>query len=358
MRTGFLLQINQGVSALRFYENIEERNLQEDVSMINTRVLRLLQADKFTLEELAEKLNQPADAIDRILKQMAKSGVTLKVSSLEEKVKYHVDLLPEAGNIVNVREDDGGVMRFVATADWHFGSSFHLPRTWHEAMKISEDAGLTRVYSAGDLIDGIDIYKGHRENLIADGLERQTDLVARALSKHPHLRFFGIAGNHDYSFTQKVGAKPLAILEAKADNFTNLGDMRADIVVNGIKIRMLHGASGRVYATSYPSQTYLRDYFKGLEREDISQLPHLMILGHYHTLYEGKDHGIWILQCGSFQDGENEYCVRRGLTGPHGLFHVKINYDGNQIEGFETKYIQPKLKEQGKAFAKTTRHYK
>lgn len=224
-------------------------------------------------------------------------------------------------------------------------------------MKATRDAGITKVYVAGDIVDGSQIYKGHLENLVTYSVEKQTDMVAGALSKYPELDFWGIAGNHDYSFTQQNGAKPLAILAAKAPNFKNLGDFQADVIYQGIKIRLLHGAGGRAYATSYPSQTYLRDYFKGLDREEMPNIPHLMIIGHFHTLYQGKDHGIHILQCGSFQDSSNEYCIRRGLTGPNGLFHVTTEIQQGTILSFNTKYIEPNREGKGKAFSKTTKNY-
>ena len=166
-------------------------------------------------------------------------------------------------------------------------------------------------------------------------------------------------GNHDFSFTKRVGAKPLAILESKIDNFKNLGDLRADIVYKGIKIRLLHGGSGRAYARSYPSQTYLRDLFGGLEREDLKNTPHMLLLGHYHTMYVGKDHGMFVVQAGSFQDSDNEYCLRKGLTGPNGLYIVNLDYKDGEIQEFQTKFIQPKAraKEKGTTFAKSTVNY-
>jgi predicted phosphodiesterase len=233
-----------------------------------------------------------------------------------------------------------------------------MNKTWHEAMDQLEDRGITKCYVAGDITDGNNVYHGHLENLSEIGIEDQTDIVAESLIKHPKLEFAGISGNHDYSFTKENGAKPLAILEKKVDNFRNLGDMRADVVYKGIKFRLLHGAGGRTYALSYPSQTYLRDYFKGLEREDISNgIPHVLLIGHFHTVYSAKDHGIYVIQPGSFQDSDNEYCIRRGLTGPAGLYAVKIWVRDGKIKGLEQEYIQPNLKEKGIAHARTTRNY-
>jgi len=321
------------------------------------RASKKLKAHKLTLDELSVYLGSTTEETLKVIESLEANNIPVDLTKAHRgrKQLYHINVFPAAGNVYTIR-----VWKFAATSDWHMASIFHMSKTWHEAMKITEDKGIKRVYVAGDLVDGVGIYPGHLENLMVTSIEKQTDLVAEAVSKHPDLEFWGISGNHDYSFTKQNGAKPLSILEAKVDNFKNLGDVSADFIQRGIRIRMLHGAGGRAYATSYPSQTYLRDYFKGMEREEFLTAPHVMIVGHYHTLYQSKDHGIWILQTGSFQDPDNEFCKRRGLTGPNGLYHVEIHFRNGEINSFKTEYIQPsaRRKEKGSIFAKTSRNYR
>jgi len=328
----------------------------------NKFVARLLNHQS-TVEQLAEKFKRPPEVIRKNIDGLKNDHVAVfvKQSKGSGELLYSINIMPEAHNVffISGKDDKSRTMDFGSASDIHFASVFHLPKSFYEAMKKLEDRGVTRVYVPGDIHDGTKIYKGHEVNLTAHTVEEQTDLAAVAFSKHPGLEFWGIAGNHDYSFTKQNGAKPLSILEQKVDNFKNLGDLMADVIYHGIKIRLLHGASGRVYATSYPSQTYLRDYFRGLEKSELQNTPHIILLGHYHTLYQGKDHGALVLQSGSFQDGDNEFCVRRGLTGPTGAFHVQLKYKNGDISEFNTTYIQPTaaLKEKGSAFAGTTISY-
>jgi predicted phosphodiesterase len=325
------------------------------------KLLTTLRNHKLPMSELTASTGLPEADIQKYIEEFRKIGTTVDITQARDgtDMLYHVNVLPDRDNVFYISGSDGrSNIRFASSSDWHFGSKFFLPKTWHECMKRAEDSGINKVYVAGDLMDGDHVYSGQIENLSEVGIEDQTDVVAEALIRHPNLEFWGIAGNHDYSFTKQNGAKPLAILEAKVDNFKNLGDLQADVIYKGIRIRLLHGASGRTYAISYPSQTYLRDYFKGLERRELPEVPHIILLGHYHTLYSGKDHGIHVLQSGSFQDGKNEYCVRRGLTGPNGLFLVELDTRGREIEHFKATYVQPDMKEKGKEFAKTTRSYR
>lgn len=311
-----------------------------------TKLRQRLKNHKHTIEELAALQQVEVEEMADRIAELREEGTPIQSRfGRTGTEKFFIDLRPRQGNVyyISGKSRKRRTMRFGAASDLHFASLFHLPNTFHETMKILEDLGVSKVYVAGDIHDGTDIYRGHDLNVVHASMERQTDMAAESLSKHPNMEFWGIAGNHDYSYTQKTGARPLGTLEAKVDNFKNLGDIAADVVYHGVRIRLLHGAGGRSYATSYPSQTYLRDLFKGLEAEDMANVPRIMIVGHYHTVFHTKDHGMHIVQPGSFQSGENEYCKRRGLTGPNGAYFVEAEYIDGFIERFSTEYIQPRI---------------
>jgi len=334
------------------------------MNKLQTQIVQTLKTHKLTIDELCEEFKIEKELMNDHLETLQTDyHVDLNAAKgpKQKKLRYHINMLPDVGNVyfISGKDKEHREETKVASSDYHFASKFQLPKTWVDAMKTVEDAGITKVWVAGDLMDGVNIYRGHLENLLVTSVEDQTDMVAEYLSKFPNLEFWGIAGNHDYSYTKQNGTKPLAILEAKVDNFKNLGDLKADVIEHGIRTRLLHGASGRAYARSYPSQTYLRDYFGGSEFKDMQNMPNIILLGHYHTFYVGKDHGIFIVQSTSFQDGDNEYCIRRGLTGPNGLVLMNYKYSDGIIDEFSTKLVQPRIaqKEKGKAFAKTSINY-
>lgn len=330
---------------------------------LEQQIVTKLRKDKLTLDDLAEELNLDKDRVQTALNQLGNSGVSLEQYVSGKKLYYHINVLPDIGNVFFINNDNPNktfTWTFAYMGDSHVASIFHLPKTMHAYLDQLVDKGVKHVFHSGDVIDGNGIYKGHSENLLTSSVEKQTDMAAEVFGKYDHqLRFWAIAGNHDYSFTQQNGVKPLALIEAKADNFKNLGDMRADVIINGLRLRLLHGAGGRAYARSYPSQTYLRDYFSGLEREDMLDIPHFLLMGHFHTKYHGKDHGIEVFQPGSFQDGDNEFCIRRGLTGPNGAWVITVTHRGGHIDELVSDYIQPGVarKEKGSQHAKNTRNY-
>lgn len=338
---------------------------------LEARIVTKLKRDRLMPRELAEDLQVKKDTIDKVLKHLIDTGVEFDTSKGNRgQIRYHISALPDSGNVFDFGGHDGKYHEwtFAYMGDTHVASTFQLPKSTHAALQVLVDRGVKTVFHSGDVVDGRGIYKGHDENLVTSSIEKQTDMAAELFGRYDRkLRFLSIAGNHDYSFTQQNGAKPLALIDAKIPNFQNLGDFRADVQMNDLTIRLLHGATGRAYAISYPSQTYLRDYFKGLEREEMvgskgraSVIPHFMFLGHFHTKYHSKDHGIEVFQPGSFQDGDNEYCIRRGLTGPAGLWLLNVKHTGPVIHELGATYISPSIasKEKGAAFAATTRRYR
>lgn len=333
-----------------------------DMPRLQEKIITKLKKDRLTPSALAEELK--ADLSD-VLQALGSLGTTIPfdIKQRGRHVQYHINTLPDTGNVYDLGGHDGKKhsWRFAYMGDTHIASTFHLPKSTKASLDRLVELGVKHVFHSGDVVDGNGIYKGHSENILTSSVEKQTDLAAELFSKYDgKLRFWAIAGNHDYSFTQQNGAKPLALIEAKTNNFVNLGDMRADVKINDLRIRLLHGAGGRAYARSYPSQTYLRDYFSGLDREDMKDIPHFLFLGHFHTKVHIKDHGIEVFQPGSFQDGDNEYCIRRGLTGPTGLWVLNVEHTGSHIDSLSQEYVSPSVtrKEKGVAFAKTSRSYR
>lgn len=328
------------------------------------RLISTLKNHKLTANELAEEMKIESKEVPDYINELRDEHIDVDMVKQRggRKLLYHINMLPEVGNIYQISGKDNvrRNMKFGFISDLHIASKYHLPKTLRATLKRFDKDDIKKVYVSGDIVDGVDIYRGHRENLITPSIEDQTDMAAELFSEFPNMEFWGISGNHDYSYTKKTGARPLQTIEAKADNFKNLGDLRADIVYKGIKIRLLHGGSGRTYARSYPTQVYLRDLFGGSEKKDIRGMPEVLLVGHYHTKYHSKDHGIEVVQPGSFQDGDNEFCIRRGLTGPNGGFELDASYKNGIIDEFSTRYIQPReaMKEKGSGFLKTIRNYR
>lgn len=311
------------------------------------KLISRLKNHKMTARELADLFKVTEREMLDILSSFPSEEMQIDAVTSKNKrgILYFINTTPQAGNVHIISEADEKerLMKFASISDTHFGSKYHLSDAFHEAMSRVEDWGYTCVYHSGDICDGLGVYKGQLMDLKVTSIEDQTDMVAEAFSRHPKLEFRGILGNHDLKYTEASGVRVGSLLEGKCDNFKDLGDIEADVIYHGIRIRLLHGFSGRsTYAKSYPVQTYLRNLFGGLEREVLTDLPHILLVGHHHTFVVMKDHGIYVIQPSSFQDPNNSFCKRQGLTGPNGVVLVNITYSNGQISDFDTQFFQPK----------------
>jgi len=152
------------------------------------------------------------------------------------------------------------------------------------------------------------------KNLREWSVEGQTDIAARTFEDYPSLSFYGISGNHDYSFTKQNGVRPLGLLESKLDNFSDLGDYVADVEIHGVIFRLLHGSGGGS-GWSRHGEVYLQNLVAGGEGLDV--LPDVLMIGHFHKKGNFRYAGVEVVYPGSFQ-GQNELSRRKGWCGPLG----------------------------------------
>src|SRR4030043_469281 len=67
-----------------------------------------------------------------------------------------------------------------------------------------------------------------------------------------------ISGNHDESWFKSDGADIVRAFAGQRDDITYLGFNVADVIHDGVRIRLLHPEGGGAYAKSYVSQKYIR----------------------------------------------------------------------------------------------------
>jgi len=307
-----------------------------------------LKEHKITLEELCRTYNLNEPEVLLLFSELKEQTQVEIHTGQDSKERIFIKVPPQKENVYLISEPDNKKRKtsFGVCADIHFASKYHLTKAFHEAMKILEDDGINKVYIAGDVLDGINMYKGHLQYLTTPSAEGQTDIAAESLSQHPNMEFWAIAGDHDTSFTKANGVKPLSILESKIDNFRYLGDFKADIIYHGIKIRLLHTES------KITPKTYLKNLFEAYEREEREEMPHIAFIGHHHASVSQENHyDTFTLQPGSFLDGSNELFTRRGLKGPNGLYKVQLSYQNTKINRFAHEYIQSSIQEQEKGSA-------
>lgn len=305
----------------------------ERISKLEKRVLKLLRYQKYTIDELAEITDQEIKVIKATLKTLRNSGTALKRESDIYYIEHPVDGNTFVFSKANPKRKE---VQFVSTSDWHIGNIHHNSGALEHCIGEVKRSIIEplRVLHSGDIHDGHEVYRGQLNELVAWSIDEQTEMSAQTLNKL-QIFMYGIGGNHDFSYTRTTGARPSKILSMKTDRYVDLGDIKADFILEGVIIRLLHGAGGNAYAQSYPAQRYMRNLAEGA----MSEIPDVLLIGHYHTNPCFNIYDTVVIHPGNFHN-PNDFTIRRGLRGPQGLYVVRLLIERGQILSYETKFIK------------------
>ncbi len=155
--------------------------------------------------------------------------------------------------------------------------------------------GIEKVYSPGDIVDGMSGRPGAIYELEAIGFQAQRNLAVKALDMMKGMEVYSIAGNHDLWFKDKSGVDA-SICEAIADrcsHFHFLGDWEADVELGkAVTMKLFHANDGTAYATSYKLQ-------KLIESLEGGNKPALILSGHYHKALYMFSRNVHGFECGT-----------------------------------------------------------
>jgi predicted phosphodiesterase/biotin operon repressor len=304
---------------------------------LDTKILKLLKQQKHTKAELAELLNVSQRDVHRTLKALEGKGVDISTRRMPQKGKVYWLSSPQDTQqyiVLSPASTEKQTHTFVVSSDWHCGSMYYdgdgLEACVNKCIEDGAEFGL----HAGDIHDGYRVYRDQLSNLLEWTVEGQTDISAKSI-ENMGLHWYGIGGNHDYSYTRQAGIRPSKLLEHKTDFWHDLGDYAATIVVGGVEIQLVHGSGGSAYAVSYPAQKYLRNLAEG----DIDSLAEILILGHFHTNLVFEIYKCVVIHPGNFLKS-HDFTMRKGLRGPRGLYKVSMTTQYGKLLTYDVDFIK------------------
>lgn len=221
----------------------------------------------------------------------------------------------------------------VFISDIHAGSRNFLEDRFLDFVSWMNTEAARKVkylFVAGDIIDGIGVYKGQQRDLAITDVEKQYEKFAELISMVPkHITTFVGPGNHDV--TREAEPQP-SIPREFAKSIYSLSNVVMTssptwISVEGITVLMYHGAGldsiidsipklrrtgytnphqamtcmlqKRHLVPSYGEKTRIYP-----DREDfmvIERLPNVFHSGHVHSVGIGNYHGVRVINSGTFQ---------------------------------------------------------
>lgn len=218
-------------------------------------------------------------------------------------------------------------VKAVLASDFHLGSKDFASERWNAFVDwMHEQDDIEYLISAGDLVEGIGVYPGQKEELVVPDIERQYELAAEALKELPDdLDIISTVGNHDsIRLAEPQPSLPEKFTQYFDENVQIVGNP-AMVTIEGVKFLVYHGMSldGLIAAlpdANYEDPTSAMEYYLQkrhlaptwgekvrLAPEDddwlaIMDIPDVLHCGHTHTFGMRDYNSVKLINSGTWQE--------------------------------------------------------
>lgn len=223
---------------------------------------------------------------------------------------------------------------FALMGDTHLGSKFADVDALHEFYDIVKDRGIKKVFHAGDMIEGMNVYRGQLNDLEVYGVDAQIEYTINNYPRTSGLETLLISGNHDLKMFEKDGIDPTKHIAGSRPDITYLGQLSRRVQLkDNLNLQLVHGSGGSAYARSYKSQVFLRNSPPDLH-------PDILAMGHFHTAYWiPEEQGTEVFNVGCFMH-ESDYLVRKGMYSVIGGWLIDAHGNDKGIENIKAEFIK------------------
>ena len=225
------------------------------------------------------------------------------------------------------------IIRFAVISDTHFGSKYAQISYLNDFYDLCKKEGITAVYHAGDITDGLKMRPGHEYELYDGSADGQREDVVKNYPKREGITTYFITGNHDASLYKHVGYDIGAAIARDRDDMVYLG--RDCAVVNltpNCTMELRHPWDGIAYALSYKVQ-------KMIEAMESDSKPNILVVGHYHKQGYFMYRNVHALLGGCFQS-QTPFLRGKGSSVMLGGYIVTAHVDeGGTIQRFLPEFV-------------------
>ncbi len=223
----------------------------------------------------------------------------------------------------------------VFTSDWHIGSDQFLENKFEEFIRfLSSGEGIAPdvryLFLAGDVVDGVGVYKHQEKELVITDVEQQYARVAEFLEQIPkNIKIFVSPGNHDA--TREAEPQPAIpkefapeiyamenVFMTSSPSVVKIGEMRVMMYHGGGLISMIDAIpSLRQIGHDEPDQTMIhqlkkrhlvpiygentRIFPEGRDHMVLETVPNVFHSGHLHSIGLSNYRGVRVINSGTFQ---------------------------------------------------------
>lgn len=267
---------------------------------------------------------QAACSSERIVKAMIDDAAEQGWGIIEDDGLYVINKVPGApSQTIEIPWNGDKHVRFGMVSDTHLCSKSQQLTHLNAMYDIFAREGIKKTYHDGDIVDGDDVYPGHKFEVFKFGADEQARYAIDNYPQRQGLETDFITGNHDLKYFSKFGFDIGKAIAEKRPDMNYLGQYyaRAKLTPNCI-LQMEHPLGKPAYAISYKTQRKI-DNIRGGDK------PNILTEGHYHYSDYFFRRNVHAVCCPSFQ-GPTTFSRRLGLENDNGgwIFELEVDEAG------------------------------
>ena len=264
--------------------------------------------------------------LDSAIQTIQNAGWFVTKKPLQRNYTFDLDIEPTETNIYKV-----GIV-----SDTHLGSKYQQMESLWKFYEKCEREGITTIFHAGDLSDGVNMYNGQQFEIFLHGERAQAQYIIENYPKIDGITTEMIGGNHDESFYKRYGSDICYDVSIQRPDMKYKGFYLANFNIGNINICIHHGDGGVAYARSYKPQKLA---LSKIENKD-TPTPNILAIGHYHATCILPDYvGIYTIQMPAFQSSTPSYMGRKGLNPDIGGIILEFEESEGKLVSTKTQYV-------------------
>jgi len=323
--TGYRHSYDKIRQALRRREMIENKQTCRDE--LDDSILDDLRRNQQDVVTLSAKYDRSVATIIKSIANLRKDFDIVENGDKFELLKEAV-----AENKLHKLDIKSDTFKFAAISDTHLCSKYQQLTLLNDFYDRVVQFGAKKVYHAGDILDGENVYKGHKYEIFMIGADSQAQYAIDYYPKRDGVETDFVGGNHDLVYYKTMGLDICKSISAERKDLNYLGQIGAYIeIFPGISLYILHPDGGGAYAVSYKPQRIAAGFHGGGK-------PRIMMLGHWHEGLTMFERNIHIVLPMSFQS-QTPYLMRKGIMPKIGGYLCEAKLEDNSIREFTTTAV-------------------
>ncbi len=310
-----------------------------NLAELEQQVLGIVKDSPTSVGEISRQVDRSSETIIKIIDALREKNYEVELDETSRQV-----LIPqEPSKVFKPTEFKyfKNFYRIGIVSDTQIGSKFQQMTCLYDAYSDFNKRQVDFVLHAGDLVDGMGVYRGQDVELFLHTADEQLEYVA---DNYPTLdrnrKTYVIGGQHDRCFYRDKGYNIIRAICKERKDLVDRGFFKAEFIVKGLSIGLQHPGGGVSYARSYRMQKTIENMMGFIHSIPTANAPILQLFGHWHIPCHLPSYmGIDAVSLPCFQS-QTPYLEQKGLMPVIGYAVADIYLDkDNNLSSTKIEFV-------------------